>query len=262
MLKLYTNIFYTPSEKLTARLEADPRIQPINSGNLKNNKWCAEHCVFEDELEFNIAQFNSILNENTALYATWRNSDILKDCEYVGFQHYRRLFDRNTIDTAEEYDITVAKAHPMQFNIQQFVNCKIPIIVSANVWQGYAVCHNFDDFMEMLHLVSKTKFVTRMEEWSCQPELFAPCNMFIMKKQLFAEYCAWAFPILFTLKDVIDLSGRDNYQKRALAFLSERLFSLFAYTKKAEGLKVREVATEFLYNEKPVDATDKRGEYS
>ncbi len=54
-----------------------------------------------------------------------------------------------------------------------------------------------------------------------------PCNMFVMRKEIFFEYCQFMFPILADIIPIINVSGRDNYQKRAVSFLSERLTSLF-----------------------------------
>lgn len=69
--------------------------------------------------------------------------------------------------------------------------------------------------------------------------------MFIMKKDLFEEWCSFIFPLLFRLKteicDTDDFKKRDNYQKRALCFLTERLFGYWYYTKTQLGLKTKEV---------------------
>lgn len=50
--------------------------------------------------------------------------------------------------------------------------------------------------------------------------------MFIMKKEVLDELCAWLFPILFICAE--HGGGReDAYQNRYPGFLSERLISLF-----------------------------------
>ena len=53
----------------------------------------------------------------------------------------------------------------------------------------------------------------------------------------------------------------DNYQKRQVSFLAERLTSLFLYTKKQQGYKFKTIDTLFFEGWKPTDAKDKRGEY-
>ncbi|MBQ0066989.1 MAG: DUF4422 domain-containing protein [Phascolarctobacterium sp.] len=57
-------------------------------------------------------------------------------------------------------------------------------------------------------------------------------NMFVIKKELFNEYCIWLFSILFETERKIDLSSYDDYQKRVFGFLAERLFSVWIDYKK------------------------------
>ena len=85
--------------------------------------------------------------------------------------------------------------------------------------------------------------------------------MFVMKKKIFEEYCEFIFPMLFELEKQVDLTGYDNYQKRQLAFLSERLTSLFIYCKVEQGYKRKTVDTLFFEGWKTSEATDKRGQY-
>ena len=40
---------------------------------------------------------------------------------------------------------------------------------------------------------------------------FAPMNMFVMKRELFNEWCSLIFPILLKLEETIDVENRDNY---------------------------------------------------
>lgn len=71
--------------------------------------------------------------------------------------------------------------------------------------------------------------------------------MFVMKKELFDEYCAWLFDILFELEKRIDISRYDAYQARVFGFLGERLFNVWLEKKK---LKIKEIE---VVNLEPVD---------
>jgi hypothetical protein len=51
--------------------------------------------------------------------------------------------------------------------------------------------------------------------------------MFVSKYGLFNDYFSWLFPILFETEKKIDVSGYNPYQKRALAFLAERLLNVY-----------------------------------
>ena len=86
-----------------------------------------------------------------------------------------------------------------------------------------------------------------------------------MKKDLFEEWCSFIFPLLFRLKteicDTYEFKQRDNYQKRALCFLTERMFGYWYYTKTQLGLKTKEVQIIEKLNFKP-NGINERGDYS
>lgn len=53
------------------------------------------------------------------------------------------------------------------------------------------------------------------------------CNMFIMKKKLFHEYCSWLFPILERFMERSDMALYSKEALRTPGHLSERLFNIF-----------------------------------
>ena len=57
---------------------------------------------------------------------------------------------------------------------------------------------------------------------------YYPCNMFVMRREVFEEYCSWLFPILFYVMEKAG-SRDDVYQNRYPAFMAERLLTLFCY---------------------------------
>ncbi|MCI5871756.1 MAG: DUF4422 domain-containing protein, partial [Streptococcus sp.] len=63
------------------------------------------------------------------------------------------------------------------------------------------------------------------------------CNMSIMKKEVYDAYCDWLFDILFKLDKTIDYSKYDNYNKRMVGFVAERLLNVWI---KHQALKVKE----------------------
>ena len=71
------------------------------------------------------------------------------------------------------------------------------------------------------------------------------CNMFVMRKEIFLEYCQFMFPILADIIPIINVSGRDNYQKRAVSFLSERLTSLFIMRVMKDGYRIKPLPIDF-----------------
>ena len=53
--------------------------------------------------------------------------------------------------------------------------------------------------------------------------------MWITKKDIYDRYCSWLFDILFEAEKKIDLNNYDEYQKRVMGFLSERLFRVWLF---------------------------------
>ena len=258
---LILNIFYQPPEMLKDYIKHNKHIYvPMNTGNLKGaDEWCDKHLRYETDFKENISHMNSKLNEMTAIYAYWKN--LMKDADYIGFNHYRRLFRIEDLNDIEEYDVIDAKPIPMMFNMSYFTRSPIPNYVPTDIKNGYAICHKIDDWNKMEELLKKTPYYVDFEEWSKQNSLTSLCNMFVMKKKIFEEYCEFIFPILFELEKQVDLTGYDNYQKRQLSFLAERLTSLFIYCKVQQGYKRKTLDTLFFEGWKPAEATDKRGQY-
>ena len=52
-------------------------------------------------------------------------------------------------------------------------------------------------------------------------------NMFIMKQELFYQYCEWLFPILEKMENFYDLREMDPFQARLLGRVSERLLDVW-----------------------------------
>lgn len=140
---------------------------PINCGNLKvptPPRWIADHIVFEDDLPDNIADLNERLNENTAIYAAWKNN-VFGDADYVGHCHYRRLIDPKDLEDISNYEFAINDPVPMKFNISALTGATEPNIVDANVRMGYQICHVLDDFNKLRDLVRKTPYGVLFDEW-------------------------------------------------------------------------------------------------
>jgi hypothetical protein len=180
----------------------------------------------------------------------WKNYNKIGNPEYIGHNHYRRFFKNEDIYDYEKYDIIISKP-----------------IFSSNVislLQQYNFYHNINDLILCINIIKNInkKFGEKFESYLITSGTnYAPCNMFIMKKELFFEWCEFLFPILFELEKNIDLSERDNYQKRALCFLTERIFNFWCYNKLQNGYNIKEIdIVEKLYF-KP-EKINERGDFS
>ena len=68
------------------------------------------------------------------------------------------------------------------------------------------------------------------------------CNMFVLKKQYFNDYCEFLFDVLSAHEQKYDCKDYDTYAYRVSGFLSERLFDIYMRFLIAEKkIKVKKV---------------------
>ena len=70
-------------------------------------------------------------------------------------------------------------------------------------------------------------------------------NMFIMKRNLFNDYCDWLFGILFKVENRIDISDWNKSEQRVFGYLSERLLDVWI---EKNNIKYKEL--HFMFMEK------------
>ena len=103
----------------------------------------------------------------------------------------------------------------------------------------YAHAHHAED-LRVTEAVLSEKYPAYLPAWK---RMLASrsghiCNMFIMRRALADEYCAWLFDILFEVEKRLDISEYSDNDKRVFGFLGERLLDVWIETK---GLRYTEV---------------------
>lgn len=168
-------------------------------------------CSIRDDIGDNISEKNRTYCELTALYWIWKN-----DCsDYTGLCHYRRHF-------------AITEEMLMHFETSGIdVVLTIPILNFPSVREVYENDHLIEDWNIMLEILkefSPEYFQTATEVQ--EGNYYYAYNMFIAKKEIFNEYCAWLFPILFECEKRCNPKS-DIYQQRYIGFLAERLLTIF-----------------------------------
>ncbi|MDU7961288.1 MAG: DUF4422 domain-containing protein, partial [Streptococcus sp.] len=59
-------------------------------------------------------------------------------------------------------------------------------------------------------------------------------NMFVMRRDLYNQYCEWMFSILAELEKRVDISGYDAYESRIYGFVSEILLDVWLEANRIE----------------------------
>ncbi len=162
----------------------------------------------------NISEKNASYCELTALYWAWKN---LKDVDYIGLCHYRRYFD--------------IKNSEIQRYVKKYKTISIhPLILPHNVftelslWTSYENVVIFLDTIICLYPEYKQDIMT----YYFLSNRFSQCNMFIMNRGIFDNYCQFVFSILANVESKIKKSDYIR-QQRVFGYLSETLLGLFLW---------------------------------
>lgn len=179
----------------------------------------------------NISAKNPNYCELTALYWAWKNLD----ADYIGLCHYRRYFAFHTLlAQMKEKKCRILKSEDYERILKEYdviLPLKGIITLGATpktVYQQYEKEHHIQDLdetgkiLKQLYPEYESDFFYIMDQNSIYFY-----NMFVMRQELFQQYCQWLFSILFELEKRSDISKYDSYQARVFGFLSERLFNVW-----------------------------------
>lgn len=186
----------------------------------------------------NISAKNSSYCELTGLYWLWKNIE----CDIIGICHYRRYFTRNEILLDKSYIEETIRKHPI---IVPNSGC----VRESCIYDQYKKIHDSTKDLDICREVIAEKCPEYLAafDYHMKTVLISVGNMWITKKDIFDRYCTWLFDILFEAEKRIDTTGYDDYQKRVMGFLSERLFRIWLFMQ-------RESVTE--ENVKLIDSAD------
>lgn len=236
-------------------------LQPIQVGTEQAAYRLSD--TYHDDEGDNISSQNALYCELTAQYWAWKNTR----AEYVGFCHYRRYFnfspirykenkwgeviddrineqtrqkygldDESIRKSVEGYDVITTEIK----NLRMFPGAgKTPFMQ----WAAAPALHD-KDLINALAILEEL-----YPEYSADVEAFINgntacfCNMYIMRKTIFDDYCAWLFPILQKFVETTDMSDYSRESLRTPGHLSERLFNIYYlhHMKSGNGWKTKQV---------------------
>lgn len=222
----------------------------------------------------NISQKNPSYCELTGQYWVWKND---LDSDYIGFVHYRRLFDfypdlknRTVEDTGVimEQCFTEEMLDRYGLNDEGIRQCidGYDIILperwdvtktgGRNIYEQYktAPSHHIRDLElagEIINNLFPSYYVDFKTAMGSRTGFFT--NMFVFKRELFEEYCAWLFSILDKLDANIDTTNYDASECRVIGYIAERLLGVFVthQMRTRPDLRVRYLRRVFVRDTKP-----------
>lgn len=180
----------------------------------------------------NISDKNRYYCELTGIYWLWKNYE----CDIIGICHYRRFFLEKERLLTKEYIEDI-------LNDYDIIIPQNELVSQNSVKEQYCNNHCSEDW-SICKQVVKEKYPEYIQAFECMENsrIINICNMFVTRKEIYDRYCEWLFDILFEIEKRIDIDSKDDYQKRVMGFLSERLLKVWLlfndYKVKEQSIKL------------------------
>ncbi len=217
-----------------ANLKADSLYRPLCVGGYQEGDYLSE------ENGENIAHLNPQLNECTALYWIWKNTDE----KYVGLNHYRRYFyniagadhcldQEAAYEILKEYDIILgnldlgAPEAWMDLTVYQRIHNQIS---DRSCAEGHRILR------EKIQKI-QPEYLGAFDRVMAGKSMYV-YNMFITRREILDRYCAWLFSFLIEAAEELNVEGYDSHRKRTMGFLAESLLTVWLYRNK---LRIKEL---------------------
>ncbi|WLR32059.1 DUF4422 domain-containing protein [Campylobacter jejuni] len=229
-------------------------------------EWMCENMIGDDTGD-NISHLNRYFCELTGIYWAWKNYDKLGNPDYIGFMHYRRIFDF----CSESLNLPISK----EFNtpeldyvnnsdknkylnqkdiINTILNYNRVISKSQNV-NPYLHYKHVGDFLKIkdydicLNIINEkfNKYSSASKNYNSNSNSYF-CNMFIMPKEEFFEYCIFLFGVLFECRKQIDISEYNTVEQRVFGYLGEWICGIFFTYIKIKKYLLKELNVIYIKN--------------
>lgn len=203
--------------------------------------------TFHDDEGTNISELNKSYCELTAQFWAWKNLD----SDYYGFCHYRRYFNFSDKEykedvfgnivcpylengVREKYGITEKQIEALvpQYDIITTTRKDLHHLAGGyhNVIDQYEAAQMLHgkDIHTMLEIIDEMfPEYSRAAHLHCEGHVTSFCNMYILKKNIFFNYCEWMFAVLKEFCKRTDMSRYNTEAFRTPGHLSERLWGIY-----------------------------------
>lgn len=271
-------LFVTHTPNRNSMLVEHPLLYPVIAG-ADFQKQPVREGVLLDNTGDNISSKNKSYCELTTQYWAWKN----EEAEYYGFCHYRRFFSFHegtlpvddwgvlsypalTEQVRKELNFDEAamrkKIECYDFLIAEGI--KTERMRARSVYDHYRKAPELhEQDIEILLAILKEKYpeIAATAEGFFDGNIFYPCNMFIMKRELFQEYSAMLFDVLEEFEKRADMSHYSREGYRTTGHLGERMAGIYyCYLKKQGKYRLGELQIALIENAQAETAVEKKEE--
>lgn len=241
-------------------------LKPIQVGTeLTKNR--LEGMAYYDNEGDNISDKNKSYCELTAIYWAWKNLD----ADYYGLFHYRRYLSFAADRSDNPYPGKAYSSVSSALTEIDLDEGRMRKLIEANdlivprkddtrdttgdtsIYEQYQNEHYIKDLDYCIAYIKKNYHDIAPFTDTLHGTKAYFCNMFIMKRDLFNEYCAFMFDVLENFEQNNDISGYNPQQYRVTGFIAERLTNVFLHYAIAKNTyKVKELQIAYFENTEPV----------
>ncbi|MFV0464520.1 MAG: DUF4422 domain-containing protein [Lachnospiraceae bacterium] len=173
-----------------------------------------------------IAYLNSKINECSALYWIWKNTE----SQFVGLNHYRRYFYNNQIQCDENrLDASTLERLMMESDL---------LLTEAAELNGFSELQQIKDSIDDQAFKTGYQLMEdgiRRHQPSYLEDFYSvmngstmfACNMFVTRREVLDAYCTWLFSFLIEVAEHAEVAQYDPYSQRVIGFFAERLWTVW-----------------------------------
>ena len=191
----------------------------------------------------NISARNPHYCELTGMYWAWKNLE----ADYIGLAHYRRHFSNGKLFAGKKRKVISGGQLEKKLNGTDVLLPKPRNYRIETNYSQYAHAHHAADLDTTREIIGE-KYPAYIPAWDTvmQRTWGHRFNMFVMRQDVFRDYCAWLFDILFELEKRLDISSYSKNDSRVFGFVSERLLDVWV---EANHIPYRNTGYVFLENQ-------------
>ena len=216
---------------------------PLHVG--KYNHPDIELNIQSDNTGDNISFKNDNYCELTGMYWAWKN---MKGVDVIGLCHYRRYFDfgdkhifKNQVNHVNGSELNT-KSLAIPPSLLSEVSNRVVVVPEKRILPislrlAYCSIHSCEDLNVLEDVILKTqeqKYIDAYKNVMRYNNKISCYNMFVMKWDIFNDYCKWLFDLLFVYERYVNITSYSDYQKRIFGFISERLLNVYIEANKLQ----------------------------
>lgn len=254
-------------------------LQPIQTGRaIADEEFDG---MIGDNIGDNISKDNPRYNELSAQYWIWKHYQEVGDPDYVGFMHYRRHFLFNEtlpmppitwLNNGNVFIFPKVCPQYMEYLNDESIKSYFPafdcMVIKPydikNIKEKYERIRDnyitlkeqegrfYDVFLNVIKEIHPD-YLNEIEEFDNGTQMYL-CNMFVMRKDLFEDYCEFLFSTLKEIDNRIDSTNFSSAKSRFLGFLGEFVLSIYIFKlRKNSNIKIKEMNASLIMMPKSKD---------